>query len=226
MSYTIFTERIHRGLIALVCIITAITAFSSCGRFSSGDNLVYSAIEDYDNGDYEQALEKLQQAGQKKFKAMKQENYYYYLGETYFRLGDYERSLAAHTRALQIKPELFKSMVTSGVCYSKLGNNKEALKMYERALKYDPENADSVGLYVSMASLYISSNKPHTAIDYLEKAVEIYPEHPAAHAYLALAYAMEYEYDRSDEQFVLASAYGYGQIDVIKERIEEIKNRH
>lgn len=77
-----------------------------------------------------------------------------------------------------------------------------------------------------MASLYISSNKPHTAIDYLEKAVEIYPEHPAAHAYLALAYAMEYEYDRSDEQFVLASAYGYGQIDVIKERIEEIKNRH
>ena len=113
--------------------------------------------------------------------------------------------------------------MTAGVCYSKLGRTDDALKTYEKALEYDPQNADSVGLYVSLGSLYISQNKPYTAIDYLEKASEIYPEQPAAHAYLAIAYAMAYEYDKSDEQLILASGYGYDRIDEIKERINEVR---
>ncbi len=225
MRYTIFMSDSKLGRIILSAAAVCIAAFmlTSCGQYSAGDNLVYSAIEEYDNGNYEAALEKLQKAGQKTFKAMKQENYYFYLGETYFKLGEYEKSLNAHQKALQIKPTLFKSRVTVGVCYSKLGQTDEALKAYEKALEYDPENADSVGLYISLASLYISKNKPYTAIDYLEKASEIYPEHPAAHAYLAIAYAMAYEYDKSDEQLVLASGYGYDKIDEIKERINEVK---
>ena len=196
---------------------------TSCGRFSKDDNIVYSAIEAYDSGDYSSALEQLEQADVEKFKAMKPENYYYYLGETCFKLGEYEKSLNAHLHALKIKPTLFKSRVTVGVCYNKLGRTDDALKAYEKALEYDPENADSVGLYVSLGTLYISQNKPYTAIDYLEKASAIYPEQPAAHAYLAIAYAMAYEYDKSDEQLVLASGYGYDNIDIIKERINEVK---
>lgn len=213
------------GRIVLFAAAAGMSAvmLTSCGRYSKDDNIVYDAIEEYDSGDYEAALEQLQTANVEKFKAMKPENYYFYLGETYFKLGDYEQSLNAHLHALKIKPTLFKSRVTAGVCYSKLGRMDDALKTYEKALEYDPQNADSVGLYVSLGSLYISQNKPYTAIDYLEKASAIYPEQPAAHAYLAIAYAMAYEYDKSDEQLILASGYGYDRIDEIKERINEVR---
>lgn len=213
------------GRIVLAAAAAGMSALmlTSCGQYSKDDNIVYSAIEEYDSGDYESALEQLQTADVEKFKAMKPENYYYYLGETYFKLGDYEESLNAHLHALKIKPTLFKSRVTAGVCYSKLGKMDDALKTYEKALEYDPQNADSVGLYVSLGSLYISQNKPYTAIDYLEKASAIYPEQPAAHAYLAIAYAMAYEYDKSDEQLILASGYGYDRVDEIQERINEVR---
>lgn len=216
-------SKLGRVILSAAAVCIAAFMLTSCGRFSKDDNIVYSAIEAYDSGDYESALEQLEKANAEKFKAMKPENYYFYLGETYFKLGEYDKSLNAHLHALKIKPTLFKSRVTVGVCYSKLGQTDEALKAYEKALEYDPENADSVGLYVSLGSLYISQNKPYTAIDYLEKASAIYPEQPAAHAYLAIAYAMAYEYDKSEEQLVLASGYGYENIDVIKERINKVK---
>lgn len=216
-------SKIGRIVLSAAAVAMAAVMLTSCGQYSKDDNIVYDAIEEYDSGDYEAALEQLEKADVAKFKAMKPENYYYYLGETYFKLGDYESSLDAHIHALKIKPSLFKSRVTAGVCYSKLGRMEEALRTYEKALEYDPQNADSVGLYVSLGSLYISQNKPYTAIDYLEKASAIYPEQPAAHAFLAIAYAMAYEYDRSDEQLVLASAYGYEHIDEIKERINEVR---
>lgn len=216
-------SKLGRIIVFAAAVGMSAVMLTSCGRYSKDDNIVYDAIEEYDSGNYEAALEQLQKADAEKFKAMKPENYYFYLGETYFKLGDYEKSLNSHLCALKIKPTLFKSRVTAGVCYSKLGRTDDALKTYEKALEYDPQNADSVGLYVSLGSLYISKNKPYTAIDYLEKASEIYPEQPAAHAYLAIAYAMAYEYDRADEQIILASGYGYDRIDEIRERINEIR---
>ncbi|MGN1305849.1 MAG: tetratricopeptide repeat protein [Oscillospiraceae bacterium] len=216
-------SKLGRIIVFAAAVGMSAVMLTSCGRYSKDDNIVYDAIEEYDGGNYEAALEQLQKADAEKFKAMKPENYYFYLGETYFKLGDYEKSLNSHLCALKIKPTLFKSRVTAGVCYSKLGRTDDALKTYEKALEYDPQNADSVGLYVSLGSLYISKNKPYTAIDYLEKASEIYPEQPAAHAYLAIAYAMAYEYDRADEQIILASGYGYDRIDEIRERINEIR---
>ncbi|MGN0600837.1 MAG: tetratricopeptide repeat protein [Oscillospiraceae bacterium] len=216
-------SKLGRIIVFAAAVGMSAVMLTSCGRYSKDDNIVYDAIEEYDSGNYEAALEQLQKADAEKFKAMKPENYYFYLGETYFKLGDYEKSLDSHLCALKIKPTLFKSRVTAGVCYSKLGRMDDALKAYEKALEYDPQNADSVGLYISLGSLYISKNKPYTAIDYLEKASEIYPEQPAAHAYLAIAYAMAYEYDRADEQIILASGYGYDRIDEIRERINEIR---
>ena len=216
-------SKLGRIVLSAAAVCISAVMLTSCGQYSKDDNIVYDAIEEYDSGNYEAALEQLQTADTENFKAMKPENYYFYLGETYFKLGDYEQSLDAHLQALKIKPTLFKSRVTAGVCYSKLGGTDDALRMYEKALEYDPQNADSVGLYVSLGSLYISQNKPYTAIDYLEKASAIYPEQPAAHAYLAIAYAMAYEYDKSDEQLILASGYGYDRIDEIKERISEVR---
>lgn len=209
---------------AALCLSAAVL-LTSCGKYSGDDKLLLDAVDLYDSGDYSGALAELKEAGDMEFKSMDPETYYFYLGETMFKLGDYEQALEAHSKVVEIKPDIFKSWVTIGVCQRKLGNDTEALRAYENALRYDPENADSVGLYVSLGTLYISRNKPYTAIDYLEKAAALYPEQPAAHAYLAIAYAMTFEYEKSEEQLVLASGYGYEDIGAVKERIEEIKRR-
>ncbi|MCD7730119.1 MAG: tetratricopeptide repeat protein [Oscillospiraceae bacterium] len=214
--------RKYTAVLLAVCLSAAM--LTSCGKNSKSDKLVQNAVELYDAGDYQSALDELIKVDENDLKSVKPEIYFFYSGETYYKLGDYENALEAHQKAVEIKEDLFKSWVTIGVCYRKLGDESNALKAYERALEYDPENADSVGLYVSLGSLYISNNKPYTAIDYLERAEEIYPEQPAAHAYLAIAYAMAYEYEKSDEQLVLASAYGYEDIDSVKKQIEIVKN--
>jgi tetratricopeptide (TPR) repeat protein len=206
-------------------ILAAAIMLTSCGKYSKGDKLVLDAVDLYDEGSYESALDELLQVQDEELKSVKSEVYFFYLGESYFKTGDYEMAIKAHSKALDANSELFKSYVTIGVCYRKLGDDANALLYYEKALEYDSENADSVGLYVSLGSLYIENNKPYTAIDYLEKAAELYPEQPAAHAYLAIAYAMAYEYDKSEEQLTLASGYGYSDIDAVKERIEEVRSR-
>ena len=196
---------------------------SACAKLPEGDSKVSEAVKVYENGDYSTALSMLKEAETMELEVIKAETVYYYMGECYFKTGDIESSLAAHSKAVGINPELFKSWVTIGVCYRKLGDTEKALEAYSKALKYDPENGDSVGLYVSLGSLYISNGKPFTAIDYLENATEIYPEHAAAHAYLSMAYAMIYENERSEEELALAEALGYSQGDEIRERIKSIR---
>ncbi len=213
-------------IFAAAAVLLSVFILTSCGKYSKGDKLVTEAVDYYKAENYTAALDALKEAEDSKLKSTKEEVLYFYLGETYFKTGDYEKSIEYHRKATEFEPELFKSYVTIGVCQRKLGNEKEALKAYSEALLYDPQNSDSVGLYVSLGSLYIANGKPYTAIDYLEKAEAIYPEHPAAHAYLAIAYAMAYEYAMADNQLALAVAHGYDNIGEVKERIDEIKNAH
>lgn len=182
------------------------------------------AVKLYEDGDYSAALNNLEQAELSELKSVSADKLYFYMGESYFKTGNYEKSLEAHLKAVELRPDLFKSYVTIGVCYSKLGDKKQALSAYSKALEYDPANGDSVGLYVSLGAVYISNGKPFTAIEYLESAVSIYPEHAAAHAYLAMAYAMAYETEKSQQELEIAEALGYNKLEEVREKIGRIKH--
>lgn len=210
------------GTIALACVLSAVT-LCGCSKYSKGDKLVTEAVQLYKQQDYNGAKELLLQAEKDGLKSAGEELLYFYLGEAYFKLGDHSKSLEAHLKVVEIKPEAFKSWVTIGVCKRKLGDSKGALDAYLNALMYDPENADSVGLYISLGSLYIENGKPYTAIDYLEKAAEIYPEHPAAHAFLAIAYAMAYDHDKAEAEFTLAEQLGFSDMEGIRAQINKVK---
>lgn len=198
---------------------------SSCKeeKVTEGDKLVNEAVKLYEDGDYSSALNNLTEAELSELKSVSADTLFFYLGESYFKTGDYEKSLEAHLKAVELRPDLFKSYVTIGVCYSKLGDKKQALNAYSKALEYDPVNGESVGLYVSLGALYISNGKPFTAIEYLESAAAIYPEHAAAHAYLAVAYAMAYETEKSQLELEIAEALGYTKIEEVKEKIGRLK---
>ncbi|MGN0586972.1 MAG: tetratricopeptide repeat protein [Oscillospiraceae bacterium] len=207
----------------IIMLLTA-AVLCSCTK-QSGDKLVSRGVKLYEQQDYSAALDAFMQAEELGLDRQTDDVLYFHMGQTYYKLGEYEKSIAAHRKVLAIRPEAFKSRVTIGVCYSKLGKKKEALEAYSSALLYDPQNADSVGLYVSLGALYISNNKPYTAMNYLEKAEQIYPEQPAAHAYLAIAYTMAYEYEKADSELALAEQYGYGDINGVKEQMNKVRER-
>lgn len=212
--------KFRRCICTVLAVLTAAAMLSSCEeKVTKGDKLVNEAVKLYEDGDYSSALNSLTEAELEELKSVSADTLFFYMGESYFKTGDYEKSLEAHLKAVELRPDLFKSYVTIGVCYSKLGDKKEALKAYSKALEYDPLNGDSVGLYVSLGAIYISNGKPFTAIEYLESAASIYPEHAAAHAYLAMAYAMAYEKEKSQQELEIAEALGYTKIEEVKEKI-------
>ena len=213
-----------RKIVPVILIITMLPlVLSGCGKYSKGDRLVAEAAELYDAGDYSGAVETLNEAMERGLKSVGEDTLYFYLGESYFKLGEYQKSIDCHVKVTAVRENAFKSWVTIGVCYSMLDDNNAALAAYSKALEFDPQNSDSVGLYISLGALYIENNKPYTAIDYLTAASEIYPEHPAAHAYLAIAYAMTYEYAISADELELARTLGYENIDGIEEQIAKVK---
>ena len=213
-------KKFAAAVIACVMLSSVLTA---CGKISKDDKLVNEGIQLYKSGDYTEALNNLIEVDIKELKSVNADTLYYYLGESYFKTGDYEKSLEAHIKAVELDPELFRSWVTIGVCYRKLGDTKQALESYSKALLYDPMNGDSVGLYISLGAIYISNGKPFSAIEYLEKAAAIYPEHAAAHAYLAIAYAMAYENEKSEEELLLAEALGYNKLEEVRAQIDAVR---
>lgn len=214
-----------KKLLPAFMVILLSAVLCGCTSGQSGDKLVSEGVKLYERQEYAVALETFKQAEELGLERQTEDVLYFHLGQTYFKLGEYEKSIEAHRRVLAIRPETFKSRVTVGVCYNKLGDSKKALEEYNAALLYDPQNADSVGLYVSLGAIYLSNNKPYTAMDYLEKAEQIYPEQPAAHAYLAIAYTMAYEYEMAANELALAEQYGYGDIDGVKEQMNKVRDR-
>ena len=96
------------------------------------------------------------------------------------------------------------------------------MESYKKALEYDPENNASVPLYTSLGSIYIELDKPMSAISYLEKAREFYPEKSDIHAYLAIAYKMAFEPAKSAEALEKAKSLGYPKIDAIQEQLNKL----
>ena len=68
-------SKLGRIVLSAAAVCISAVMLTSCGRYSKDDNIVYDAIEEYDSGNYEAALEQLQTADTENFKAMKPENY-------------------------------------------------------------------------------------------------------------------------------------------------------
>lgn len=64
------------------------------------------------------------------------------LGYALRKLGDYDASVAAYDRALEIKPAYAEAIEYRGEAYLGLGRVKDAARSYRRLVQLDPEKAD------------------------------------------------------------------------------------
>ncbi|MDE6132659.1 MAG: tetratricopeptide repeat protein [Oscillospiraceae bacterium] len=175
----------------------------------------------YSEENYSEALDGFLQIDAEKLKNFAEEEYYHLIGNCYMRMEDYEKALAYQEKCTALAPEYFKAWVNMGVAYKRLGNSEKAYECYDTALQYDTQ--DYAPFYISLGASYIERGKPVSAVEYLEKAQRLDPENADIYAFLAIAYAMEIEPEKSDEAYKTAEAMGYPQMDKIREQLNKIR---
>ncbi len=175
----------------------------------------------YSQGNYSEALEGFLGMDSSKLKNFREEEYFHVIGNCYMQLGDYEKAIAYQEKCTDIAPNYFKAWVNMGFSYKRMGDKDKAFECYETALQYDPQNY--APFYVSLGNCYIEKGKPVSAVEYLEKAQQLDPEKADTYAFLAIAYAMEIEPEKSDKAYQMAEALGYPNMDKVREQLNKIK---
>lgn len=214
--------KLNRLCIAAALIFFTL-AFSSCS--TTGDKSAAEGKELYNNGSWSEALERFSDAEAKGVKTFKEAELYCSIGNCYYHLEDYDKCIEYQHKCLDVDPEYFSAWVSLGVAYRKTDNDDKAMTCYECALGMDPHNSESGLLYLSLGNLYIDKCKPISAIEYLEQAANFYAgdnESSTVYAYLAIAYKMALEPEKSAEAFQRAKELGYPRMAEIQESLDRL----
>lgn len=112
-------------------------------------------------------------------------------GQLFIHLADYEKALIYFKKALAIAgshfppqhPNILQLYMNIGYVYEKKEDIKEALTYYKKSIPQNENSPSLVKTYSNMAGLYARLNKPDTANQYYEKAMQtaiklLGPGHP------------------------------------------------
>ena len=203
-----------------ICILT-MPVLIGCGRHANGDSDVDNAMRLYEQRKFAEAIPHLQNALGKPLGVYTRSEVLTTIGNCYNELEQFEESLEYHDRAIDEDPKNHQAYVNKGVVYRLMGDYDEAEKLYSTALDLAPDYAE---LHASMGALAIYQDDYKAAVNHLERAVELDDTLAVAHSNLAFAYATVGRFDEADKELKKAVIRGYHQPEVIKERIEQLRN--
>lgn len=206
-----------KKLAALSAAVIMALTFTAC----NADGAVRKYKQLYSEGNYSEALEGLLDTDASRLKNFREEEYYHIIGNCYMQLGVNEKAVLYQEKCTDIAPDYFKAWVNMGISYKRMGDDDKAFECYETALQYDPQNY--APLYVGLGNCYIEMGKPVSAVVYLEKAQRLDPERADIYAFLAIAYAMEIEPEKSQEAYQTAEALGYPKLEEVRKQLDKIK---
>jgi Flp pilus assembly protein TadD len=209
---------------AAILAALMIIVLGACSVKSKGDKLAESGVSAYAAGDYKTALADLKAAESAGLHDYNEVDLKSFLGSTYLKLGDTENAIRYYKQVTDALSFEMTPWLNLGVAQKTAGLKNEAMESYKKAEQFDTGGKSSSYLYLSMGSLYIEENNSIEAIDSLNKAIERDPELPDAYAYLAIAYAQLYDFDKSNENYNKAAELGYGQLGLIEEQIDKFRN--
>ncbi len=148
---------------------------------------------------------------------------WYYLGRTKYNENRFEEAVEAFQKCLKLDPKHVKAEDNLGLCYQALGHLDDALQAYRNALDWQADaQIKNPGPFIDIGGLFLETNQPENAIEYLQKAIQIAPDDPKAHQQLGKAYfnlndlpkaltelekAAQLAPDNAPVHYVLAQAY-------------------
>lgn len=157
--------------------------------------------------------------------ALKEGNYfldaYDLLGNIHFKKGDFEKSISAYKKVLEISPEDAVGHYNLGCAYSALEDWKNAEKEWIKAIEYEKESKNkekrgeasddelrfslvvvespvSFKAHKSLGRLHIEQNLVDKALSQFLEAVELEPEDPESYYELGKIYHQKSEIDKKN----------------------------
>ncbi|QDU79467.1 photosystem I assembly protein Ycf3 [Polystyrenella longa] len=113
-------------------------------------------------------------------------------GNFYQSQNQFDKAIEYYQRAIEVKPEEGLPYANLVIALDIKGDRKAAyeagLQALERKTTLDPYNLANV--YMTLGILNMKAGKPDAGIDFLQRAVEVAPDHPQANANLKRALQM------------------------------------
>ena len=148
---------LNLGLILSLFCLYSVSVFSLESSEQS-DKELRAGILLLGEGRYEKALEKFLNA---KESDPLNANAHYYLGMTYYQMGEFWKAVSSYQKSLQLNPELKDVHFKLGIAYYQLKQYKEALEELAEAEKYAPENAM---VYYYQGAVYYDMKKYYKSV--------------------------------------------------------------
>ena len=188
----------------------------SCSK--PGDLTIGRAMKSYQSKDYETAL--------KLFKEALDEDSNYspelinnFIANIYLQQEDLENAVIYQEKSCELHPD-YRNLVSLGMTRHLLSQDDLAEEAYKRAVNLDPKKGEA---YASLGALYLSQKKYTESLENLRKASEFEPKIAVIHANLAIAYAANGEFEKSENEFKVAEELKCENLDEFKERASEFR---
>lgn len=132
--------------------------------------------------------------------------YWYSLGEAYYYNDQYEKSIDAYLKALNMDEvrlseqqiSIDKIWVSLGLSYSMHENPDKAIEAFEAALKINPENSNA---YSNLGDIYDEKEEYDKAIDFYQKTLSFEPEDLKSLISLGNLYLKQKNYKKAIEVY-------------------------
>lgn len=213
-------------MLSLIAIL-GISVVAGCGKLieslkaaRNGDAEVTAGQALVESERYAEAIPHFERALKLPLRSISKSDVYTLIGNCHNELDHFGESLEYHNLAIAEDPNNYKAYVNKGIVYRLLGEFDKAEEMYNQALSLAPDYAE---LHASLGALYIFQGKSDEAVAALEKAIQLDRSLAVAHANLAMAYASIERFEEADKELKLAVVMGYRNGDVIRERIDSLR---
>jgi tetratricopeptide (TPR) repeat protein len=97
---------------------------------------------------------------------------YHFMGHAYDKNEEYEKSIKAYTKAIQINPNKDEAYYNMGLIYVKRREYNKAIELFQKTVKINPKYEDA---YFNMGVIYEERKKYDKAIELYQKTVELNP---------------------------------------------------
>ena len=153
-------------------------------------NYFFEAVKNYDNGDYDKAIENLN----KQLEIVDDPDSYNYLAKIYTEKGENELAVENYKKAVEFKPDFFEPNFELGKIYFSINDYKMASKYLTTASNSQPDNIEALSL---TAETYKQTGKADEAIKIFEKILEMEPNSAFANAKIGEIYFQRLQYKKA-----------------------------
>jgi tetratricopeptide (TPR) repeat protein len=145
----------------------------------------------------------------------KKVNEWFSQGMQYFQKKEYDKALAAYSRAIELQPDLVQAYANRGAVYNRLGKYDRAIADFDKAVALDKDNSS---VYENRGLAYFNAGQYEKAIKDYTSAITLKPNDGAAYYNRGVAYTTIKRYDKAIYDLSRALAFDPNNADAYSSR--------